>query len=63
MPLDADISLTIVRALLGFFPRDRVFKARSIRSGALAFDAIRGYYMSHSLMILLSVIGSYDVSF
>lgn len=37
-----DISPAAVRSLLGFSPRDRVFKARNICSGALAFDAIEG---------------------
>lgn len=40
--MEADISPIAIRALLGFSPWDRVFKAHSIRSGALAFDAIRG---------------------
>lgn len=42
MPMKSDISPTIVHSLLGFTSRDRFFKARSFRSGALTFDAIGG---------------------
>lgn len=44
MPLGVDISPTSVRALLGFSPRDRAFKARSIHSGALGSDALKGIW-------------------
>lgn len=42
MDLESDISPTTVWSLLGFTSRDRVFKSRSIRLGALAVNAIEG---------------------